>query len=237
MASQPKRLSELISEVLEERAQAVTFSPEHIEVKTAQLRQRLRAVQESTAARRRIARAVAVLPPERRRGWLEGVQAALKVVLGEAARSSRVLADAARDLLPVDPGGWSFASGAALGGQVSAQFRPEDGSETAPPFAPEDDRARAESIPRAGASPVTVIAEDTGGAPRVLTTIRDFPADRPAPVLLIIEDAADNDRPLTVEVDPQSAPMPGGLRCLTYEAALPPGTYLVFLGNPRSMPE
>ncbi|MBV8092500.1 MAG: hypothetical protein JO110_04555 [Acetobacteraceae bacterium] len=237
MASQPKRLSELISEVLEERAQAVTFSPEHIEAKTAQLRRRLRAVQQTATARRRIVQAVAILPPERRRGWLEGVQAALKVVIGEAARGSRVLADAARDLLPVDPAGWTFGSGTALGGQVSAQFRPEDNSEMAAPSAPEDDRARAESIPRASAPPVTVIADDTGGARRVLATIRDFPADRPAPVLLIIEDTADNDRPLTVEVDPQSAPMPGGLRSLTYEAALPPGAYLVFLGNPRSMPQ
>jgi chemotaxis response regulator CheB len=237
MASQPKRLSELIREVLDERAQAVTFSAEHIEAKTAQLRQRLGAMQESAAARRRIAQAVAALPAERRQGWLEGVQAALKVVFGEAARSSRILVDAARDFLPFDPGGWRFTSGTALDGQVFAQFRPEDYSETAIPSAPEDDRARAESIPRAGASPVTVIAEDTGGARRVLATIRDFPADQPAPVLLIIEDTADNDRPLTVEVDPQSAPMPGGLRCLTYEAALPPGAYLVFLGNPRSMPE
>ena len=237
MASQPKRLSELIREVLDERAQAVTFSPEHIEAKTVQLRQRLRAVQESTAARRRITQAVAVLPPERRRGWLEGVQAALKVVLGEAARSSRVLADAAWDLLPVDPGGWRFASGAALGDRVYAQFRPEDHSEKPTTSTPEDDQARAESIPRSGTASVTVIADDAGGARRVLATIRDYPADQPAPVLLIIEDTAEKDRPLTVEVDPQSQPMAGGRRCLSYEAALPPGAYLLFLGNPRSLPD
>ena len=148
MASQPKPLSELIREMLDERAQAVTFSPEHIEAKTAQLRQRLSAVQESTAARRQIAQAVATLPPERRPGWLEGVQAALKVVLGEAARSSRVLIDTARDLLPVDPAGWRFASGVGLGDRVYAQFRPEDRSEAPTGSTFEDDQARAESIPR-----------------------------------------------------------------------------------------
>jgi hypothetical protein len=232
MASQPKRLSQLIREVLDERAQVVTFSPEHIEAKTAQLRGRLRQVQDSVAARRRIAWAVGLLPPERRQGWLQGAQAALKVVLGEASRTSRILVDAARDLLPADPGGWRFASGRLLADRVYAQFRSENNLDAPTASTPDDDGVRAESI--SGASRVTVIADDTGGVRRVLATIYDFPADQPAPVLLIIQETAESDRPLIMEVDPESAPMARDCRSLFYEAALPPGAYHVFLGNPRT---
>jgi hypothetical protein len=219
MVSKHPDLASLIDTVLEERAQAVSFSAQEIDAQAAKLRQGLTHIRESVAARRRVAEALERLPAKRRSGWLEGVQSAVKVVLGEVRRSSRVLADAANGLLPAASDGWAFAP------VVAGVTRGE-----------EADATRVESADAASGIRGSVIVDDTGPERRVLARLEDYPADRAPPVLLIV--GADQQSAAVIEVDAEigaDRPDPAGRprRPLRYEAVLPPGTYYVFFGNAR----
>src|SRR5437588_3289961 len=118
MAPKPPDLSSLIDLVLQERAQAVAFTREEIDAEAQKLRVRFDRIRENIVSRKRIATALEQLPPTRRAGWLEGVQAAVKVVLGEVRRSSQILVEAANGLLPPTTEAWAFmpaATGATRG--------------------------------------------------------------------------------------------------------------------------
>jgi hypothetical protein len=222
MASRPSKFADLIESVLEERARAVTFTADEIEAEMAKLRagvERLRAAQ---PARRSIASAIASLPAERRQGWLEGVQSAVKLVLGEAARSSRILVDAARDLLPAASGSWAFAPAMSAGGPAFELM-----AATA---------ASVESLDEAAKMSRSLVIDDAAAKPRLSATIRNFPADQPPPVLLIVEERGDASGGRTFEVDPQVTAEGSDEqgRYLRYEAVLPSGVYYAFFGNPRN---
>jgi hypothetical protein len=238
MASRPSDFAGLIETVLAERAQAVTFSAGEIEAQVTQLRARVDRLRAAMPARRQVAAALESLPAERRQGWLEGAQSAVKIVLGEAGRSSRILADAARELLPSAPGSWEFpAPSAAAGG-----FRPEFELMAAPPDEGKQ-AAKVESLDETTSMSRSLAIEDEAAEPRLFATIRNFPADSPPPVLLIVEEAGEAGGALVIEIDPEIDPEiaaeAGGAdgdprRRLRYEALLPRGAYYAFFGNPRT---
>ncbi len=224
MVPRGKTLGDLVHEVLDERAAAVTFTTAETDAAARRLRERFAAMRAVAAARRHVAAAVATLPPHRRAGWLSGAQAALGIVLGEARRGSRIIAEAARDLLPRAPDAWMFEPGALAatrGGAVDAR--------------------RADSDLASGMPPLSITLDDSGDLRRVIATIREFPADRPPPVLLIIADTSEDDHgamPDATEVAAEILPERGtdidaARQRLRYEAVLPPGRYSIFLGNPR----
>jgi hypothetical protein len=226
------RFAGLIETVLAERAQAVTFSAGEIEAQVTKLRARVDRLRAAMPARRQVAAALESLPAERRQGWLEGVQSAVKIVLGKAGRSSRILADAARDLLPSAPGSWEFPAAAAAAFELMAA-PPDEGKEA----------AKVESLDETTAMSRSLAIEDEAAAPRLFATIRNFPADSPPPVLLIVEEAGEAGGALVIEIDPEIDPEiaaeAGGAdghprRRLRYEALLPRGAYYAFFGNPRT---
>jgi hypothetical protein len=217
MVSRPPDLASLIDAVLEERAGAVSFSQGEIDLEAGRLRAGFARIQENVAVRQRVVAAIEGLPAGRRAGWLEGVQSAVKVVLGEARRTSRILVDAARGLLPPASNGWAFAPAAV------ATTRSGETVAT-----------RADSVDATSAISRRVIVDDAAAEPRVLATINNYPADAAPPMLLIV--AEDGNR--AVEVDPEvetdradGAGTPR--RRLRYEAVLPSGAYYLFFGNPR----
>jgi hypothetical protein len=217
MVSRPPDLASLIDAVLEERAGAVSFSQGEIDVEADKLRAGFARIRENVAARQRVVAAIEGLPASRRTGWLEGVQSAVKIVLGEARRTSRILVDAASDLLPSASNGWAFAPVAV------ATTRSGETVAT-----------RADSVDAVSAISRRVIVDDTAAEPRVLATINNYPADAAPPVLLIV--AEDGNR--VVEVDPEietdrSDGAGTARRQLRYEAVLPSGAYYLFFGNPR----
>jgi hypothetical protein len=227
MVSRPSTLAELIDAVLDERERAVTFSADEIDAQARLLRQNLDQLRAALPARRSVLAALGALPAERRKGWLEGVQSAVKVVAGEAKRSSRILVDAARDLLPAAPFSWSFTA-AGLPGAMKPAFELMSASVEGP---------QVTSVEQGGAIARSVAVDDSGSEPRILASIDNFPVGERAPVLLIVEDAPAAREPLVVELDAEVSAEPGpdakGLR-LTYAAALPAGAYYVFFGNPRN---
>ena len=205
MGSPGKPLDQLLREVLDERAAEVAFTPAQTEAAVSRLRTRL----DLARAQARVAAAIATLPAGRQAGWRDGAQAALRIVLGEARRSSRILGEAARGLMPQSSDAWSFGGLAAARGG-------------------EQDERRIDSE-AGGLAPLSVTLDDSGAARRIIAVVRDAPADRPAPVLLIVPDTGGG----ATEVAAESTAEPGGSgRRLRYEATLPPGGYSVFLGNP-----
>lgn len=218
MVSRPSDIASLIDAVLEERAASVSFSQRQIDAEAAKLRAGFASIRENVAARQRVVEAMQNLPAGRRAGWLAGVQAAAKIVMGEARRTSRILADAANGLLPPASDGWMFAP-AALATTRSG--------ETA--------ATRAESVDEASAVSRTVIVDDAAAEPRVLAIIDNHPADIAPPVLLIVAEGRDPNGDRVIEVDPEIEEdrAGGGRRRLRYEAALPSGAYYLFFGNPR----
>jgi hypothetical protein len=222
MVFRPPNIASLIDAVLEERAEAISFSPEHIDAQAKRLRAGFARIRENALARRRIVDVIERLPASRRAGWLEGVQSAFKVVLGEARRTSRILVDAANGLLPAAPDAWTFAPA------MVAATRSGEAAAT-----------KAESVDDVSAISRTVIVDDAGPERRVLATITNYPADSAPPVLLVVAEDGEQGMARVIEVDPEIEPdlpdVAGKLRRrLRYEAVLPSGAYYVFFGNPRA---
>jgi hypothetical protein len=216
----PKRkpdLAALIEEVHDERASQVAFSAEQIEAGVAELRAAFSRVDQVATARRQIATAMESLPAERRQGWLAGVQSAIKVVLGKASKSSRLVLEAAQGLLPTQADAWSFAP-------IGAEATRGDVAPT-----------RLESADAASGVTRTVLVDDGGDASRVLATIRNFPAQSSPPVLLIVEEQEGRGVTRVMEIDPEitGRSSTGETLNLRYEAELPAGAYFAFFGNPR----
>jgi hypothetical protein len=222
MTPQRNSITDLLNEVIEERKASVSYTEAETDTAVARLYERFAQVRAESALRRGVEAAVATLPPARRSGWLTGAQAALRVVLGEVRRSSQILTDAARDLLPLTPDAWNFGAGAmaATRGEAANARRAE--SETAP-----------------GLPPLNIVLDDAADQRRVIATISDFPADRPPPVLLIVPDAPTDAAAPAIEIDPEIivGPARGAAtpaRRLRYEATLPAGAYSIFIGNARA---
>ena len=212
MTSPEKTAAALLREVLDERASRVTFSERDMTSRRERLHAGFARIDEAATRRTRVRSALGALPRARQAGWAAGAQAAVQIVLGQARRTSEVLVEAARDLLPVGPGAWAFAPNALV-------TRGEGGV------------TRADSE---GEGPArTILVDDSGPEPGVVATIRNHPVDAPPPVLLIIPE--DPDVGDAREIDPEIAPERSGdgVR-LRYEATLPPGRYDVFFGNPRA---
>jgi hypothetical protein len=210
-------LAVLLEEVLDEKASRVAFSTEQIEAGVVGLRAAFARVDQVAAARRLIANAMESLPAERRQGWLAGAQSAMKVVLGEAKRSSRLLVEAAQGLLPAQSDSWSFA--------------PIGVNATRGDAAP----MRLESVDAAAGVTRTVLVDDADDASRVLATIRNFPVQSSPPVLLIVEEREGRGVTRIMEIDPEvtSKSNTGETLNLRYETELPAGSYFAFFGNPR----
>ena len=214
-------LTALIDTVLEERAESVSFSTQEVDAAAERLRAGFMRIQETAAARSRVVAALETLPGARRAGWLSGVQSALKVVLGEARRTSQVLTEAASGLLPATPDAWSFAPAVAGATRSLA-----------------GEAMRADSVDPASGVTASVIVDDAGPERRVLARIENYPADRAPVVLLVVaadeQGAAASVREVDPEVGTDGADEAGRPRHqLRYEAVLPAGPYFVFFGNPR----
>jgi hypothetical protein len=202
MARTPKRPRDLVEEVLDERAQSLSLSPSEIEAGVAKLRQLFREVRGRVAAEGQAdqlqvpaqsemgqirLRYEAVLRPGSYRLRLGDLT--FRVILGEARRTSRVLIDAARELLNSGPGAWGIAPAAALATRSGAQ-----------------DPSRVEIVQQAGPASGTVIADDTGEEPRVLVLVRGFPSDQPAPIVNLAEEAPGAESGRVIEVHPEISP-------------------------------
>jgi hypothetical protein len=214
-------LTALINTVLEERAESVSFSTQEIDTAAERLRAGFTRIQKKAAARSRVVAALETLPVQRRAGWRSGVQSALKVVLGEARRTSQVLTEAAGGLLPAASGAWSFAPAMAAATRSAA-----------------GGAMRADSVDHASGVTASVIVDDAGPERRVLARLENYPADRAPVVLLVIaaddQGAAASAREVDPEVGADRADEAGRQRRqLRYEAVLPAGPYFIFFGNPR----
>ena len=232
--SRPSDFAALIDSVLEERAQAADFSADEIEAEVVKLRAGIAAARAAAPARRHVRAAIGSLPAHRRQGWLEGVQSAVKLVLGEGGRTSSILVEAARDLLPAAAGAWAFlpATPMARGGGRQAAFE-------LMAAIPDESTAEAESIDEKAAISRVIIVEDAAPEPRLHATIRNFPSDEPPPVLLIVEEKNGAQDAQAAEIDPDITAVrlaeDGQLRRdLRYEAVLRRGAHYAFFGNPRS---
>jgi hypothetical protein len=223
MPGQRKTIGQLMDVVLQERAAGVDYTEAETDAAVQRLRARFAEVRAASPLRHHVTAAIASLPAERRDGWLRGTQAALRVVLSEARRGSRILGEAARDILPLRADAWEFAAadGAATRGETGS----ETGTETG-------DRRRADSVPAENMPALQVVVDDAGAERRLIATIRDFPSERTPPVLLIVPDGSGTDTSVPIEVDAEViAATPG--RRLRYEATLPAGGYSIFFGNAR----
>lgn len=209
MPDRLKRPGDLIQEVLDERAQSVSLLPDEIEAGVVQLRRLFREARECAAAQRQADEPRVTTPSETGQGSPHGGQRRLRyeavlrpgayrlrlgdltfrVILGEARRTSRILIDAARDLLTPDPGAWGIAPGAALATRSGVE-----------------DRSRIEIVQQSGSASGTVIADDTGEEPRVLVVIRGFPADQPVPTLELGEEMQETESAHIIQVDPEISP-------------------------------
>jgi hypothetical protein len=202
MAQSPRRSRDLIEEVLDERAQSVNLSPSEIEAGVVQLRQLFEEVRERVATEgqadqlqvpaqsemgQRRLRYEAVLRPGTYRLLLGDLT--FRVIIGETRRTSRVMIDAARELLTPSPGAWGIAPAAALATRSDAQ-----------------DLSRVEIVQQAGPASGTVIADDTGEEPRVLVTVRGFPTDQPAPIMELSEEALGTESGRVIMVHPEISP-------------------------------
>lgn len=208
----------LLDEIIKERIERLDLSDERTEVELIRLRHRFAQVHAEGArvAAAQVRRAIGQLPAERRAGWLEGVLAGVRIVLSEAGKSSKILLDPTRDVLPQNAGGWDY-------GYRTAELNRSDG---------EPDTSIAVSLAPDGASPSLIRVDDDEGYRRVEAEIRDFPADQAPPVLLVT--GIDENEVFVREVDAQIFSAKGNLRDLLYETYLPVGSYRVFLGNPRT---
>lgn len=214
-------LTTLIDTVLEERAESVSFSTQEIDAAAERLRAGFMRIQEAATARGRVVAALETLPGSRRAGWFSGVQSALKIVLGEARRTSYILTEAAGELLPAASGTWSFAPAMAAATRSAA-----------------GEAMRADSVDPASGVTASVIVDDAGPERRLLARLENYPADRAPVVLLVIaadeQGAVASAREVDPEVGADHADAGGRLRHqLRYEAVLPAGPYFVFFGNPR----
>ena len=200
LSERQKRPSELIEEVLDERAQSISLSPDEIEAGVVRLHRQFLQVREQIATRRESDQAQQPMQPEtgRRRLRYEAIlrpgtyrlsigDLKFKVVLGEMRRTSRIVIDAARDLL--SPGGGEWGIGPAAG------LATRDGIEDHP--------FRVEIAQKAGPASGTVIADDTGDQSRVLVVIRGFPADTPVPVIELGEESLETESVQVTQVNPE----------------------------------
>lgn len=206
-------LTPLAESILRERGDRVSFTADEIEAQVAQLRAGFERIRIAAPERRRVAALLGRLPAERVAGWLDGVKGAVKVVVGEARRSSHILAEAARGLLPSEPDSWFFApvaAGVTRGDVVTTRVE-----------------SQSEGVTR------SILVDDGGLERRVMATIRGFPAGEARPVLLIAASEATADLVLEVDAEVISESDGLGAHTLRYEAFLPPGTYDIFFGNPR----
>jgi hypothetical protein len=216
MTSRQNTIADLFREVIDDRKKAVTYTEAETDAAVARLRERFDQVRAATALRREVEAAVQKLPEARSTGWLSGTQAALRVVLGEVRRSSTILTDIARDILPLTSDAWSFGQGmaAATRGEAAGARRA--------------DSEAAEGLPQ-----LSVVLDDAGTERRIIATIRDFPPDRLPPVMLIVPDASANVPAAEVDAEIIAGQGADASRRLRYEATLPPGGYSIFLGNAR----
>jgi hypothetical protein len=202
MAESPKTPRDLVEEVLDERARSLSFSPSEIEAGVVRLRQLFRDVRGGVAAEgeadqlqvpalsdmgQRRLRYEAVLRPGTYRLRLGDLT--LRVILGEARRTSRVVIDAAREPPTSRPGAWGIAPVAALATRSAAQ-----------------DPSRVEIVQQAGPASGTVIADDAGEEPRVLVLVRGFPSDQPAPIVELGEEAPGTESGRVIVVHPEISP-------------------------------
>jgi hypothetical protein len=220
MTTQQHTIADLFREVLDERKALVTYTNAETEAAVVRLRERFDRVRAAAALRREVEIAVRTLPEARSAGWLSGAQAALRVVMSEVRRSSTILTDIARDILPLTQDAWSFGAG------MLATTRGEGTGVR-----------RAESEPANGEPQLSVVLDDFGSERRVIATIRDFPHDRLPPVMLVVPDADTNGQ--ATEVDAEIIAETGsGIeavpRRLRYEATLQAGAYSIFFGNARA---
>jgi hypothetical protein len=180
----------------------MSLSPSEIESGVVQLRQVFREVRERIATEEQADQRQAVVQSQmgQRRLRYEAVlrpgtyrlrlgDSTFRVILGEARRTSRILIDAARDLLTPGPGAWAIIPDAALATR--------SGSE---------DQSRIEIAQQAGPASGIVIADDTGEEPRVLVVVRGFPADQPAPIMELGEEGPGTESGRVIVVGPEVSP-------------------------------
>ena len=203
MATSEKTVEALLYEALEAKSEPVLYAPAALDAKADRLVRRYAELRAAAAFRERLAGAL--LDPIRRSGWLDGVAAALKIIVGAVPNSSRILVEAAFGAEP-----WNFAA-AAAGALRGA-----------------GDEARIDAALPTGAA-ADIVIDDLGDERRILATIRKFPAAAPPPVMLLIGADAG-----PVEIDPDIQPDRTGTATLRYEALVPSGEFSVFWGNPRS---
>ena len=177
MAEGPKKLRDLVQEVFDERAQAASLSPEEIEAGVVELRRLFREIRERATTHRLVYEAV--LRPGAYR--LRFGNLTFRVILGMARQTSRVVVDAARDLLTADPGAWVPL--VTRGAENPSQIGITQGSASG-----------------------TVTADDAGEEPRVLVEIHDFPAEQSVPVMELSEETAEPGSGDLIRVDPEILP-------------------------------
>jgi hypothetical protein len=220
MPDRRRRVRDLIQEVLDERAHSIGLSPEEIETGVTQLRRMFRAIEERAAAQQQADHSPTTTLTEASQGLLLGGRRRLRyeavlrpgtyrlrlgdlsfrVILGEAQQTSRILLDAARDLLTSAPGAWHIVRAAApVEAQESPSKRPATRSEA-------EDRLRVEIVQQAGSATGTVIADDTGERPRVRVEIRGFPAGQSVPILELGEERPETEHARAIHVDPEVSP-------------------------------
>lgn len=162
---------------------------------------------ELTEAHARRDRALARLPADRRAGWLSAVITAIAIKLGDQRGRSVILGE--DQTLPFP----RTVNGVFLHPELPATTR----------------AVSAVARARSPEGRISLILDDTGAQPRILLTILPLAPEAAPPVLLAI--SADPAQ-APMEIDAETIPDPAGPR-LRYEAALPPGTYDLVLGNPR----
>jgi hypothetical protein len=188
MVDKPKKLSDLIQEVFDEQAQSAILSPEEIEADVVQLRQMFREIREQATTQLLVYEKV--LRPGAYRLQLGNLT--FRVTLGAARRTSRIVVDAARDLLTGDPHSWGVLPALVTRGA--------------------EDLSHVEIGQQSGSASGSVIADDLGEEPRVLVEIRGFPAGQPVPIMEIGEETPGLERAQVQRVDPEILPerLPSG---------------------------
>ena len=198
----------LVDEVLVEMARADVRSTAQIDVKVESLRRKFDSLRAISAERRAVIGSIRKLPVNQQ-DWLAGVQASVKIVVGQARNATRILAGAAAELLPPGPGAWSFSAPSAVATRGV-----------------EDHRRVECHDPQSGVSWIVFIY-DAGPQIRLVTEVNEFPAARPPVAQLLVRLSGD---PFAVEVKPEVMSETTGanpLRRLRYEAFVEPGDYAV----------